>query len=76
MSVEPNLCPLCGGANECAVAADQRDVHGCWCWAASFAAATLEQLPEAARGSACVCRRCAEAGANRRLERAAGEGPA
>lgn len=65
MALDPNLCPLCGGANECAMAAGQGEANSCWCWSISVAVATLERVPEAARAIACVCRRCADAGASR-----------
>ncbi|MBL8303119.1 MAG: cysteine-rich CWC family protein [Ideonella sp.] len=52
-------CPLCGGPNACAPAACGRFDVDCWCREASFGAALLARVPAAARGLACVCKRCA-----------------
>jgi hypothetical protein len=57
------VCPLCGGANGCAIARSGRCDEACWCEAVSFSAALLDRVPEALRGVACVCRDCALAGA-------------
>jgi hypothetical protein len=35
----------------------------CWCTQVGFAPELLARVPAAARGLACICRRCAEAGA-------------
>jgi Cysteine-rich CWC len=52
-------CPLCGGPNRCGpVAADDLDAP-CWCTQATFPAALLARVPEAARGVACLCAACA-----------------
>ena len=53
-------CPLCGGDNACAMEAGTGD---CWCRDVRFAPALFERLPAGARGTACICRRCAEAAA-------------
>jgi hypothetical protein len=51
-------CPLCGGPNECGVAAG---TSTCWCWSAEIPAETLAGVPEAQRGRICVCEKCARA---------------
>jgi hypothetical protein len=56
-------CPLCGGANGCAIARSGRCDEACWCETVSFSAGLLDRVPEALRGVACVCRDCALAGA-------------
>ena len=56
-SVDPTRCPLCGADNRCAMAADA-DAAYCWCFDATIASETLERVPAAARGVACVCAAC------------------
>jgi hypothetical protein len=50
------LCPLCGGPNECGIAAGNSD---CWCFTASVAPEVIDQIPVEERDRACVCRACA-----------------
>lgn len=60
----PNLaCPLCGGPNDCAPAQCGRFDTDCWCNQERyrFTPELLEQVPEAQRRQACICRRCVEA---------------
>ena len=58
-------CPLCGGANACAMAAGVgADGPPCWCVAATFGDALLARVPAAARGRACICAACAAAAAS------------
>lgn len=64
---DPAACPLCGGGNACAMAADAGAAAAalraepCWCTHATFAPALLERVPAAARGRPCICARCAQA---------------
>lgn len=51
-------CPLCGGANDCAMAAG-RPAESCWCQDVSFAPEALARIPEASRNRHCICKRCA-----------------
>ena len=56
-------CPLCGGDNQCAVAAIGDGNAGnaceaCWCKRVQIPVATLDCLPEQARGIACICAAC------------------
>jgi len=60
------VCPLCGGANACAMAAGGADGSPCWCVAATFGDALLARVPAAARGRACICAACAAAAPERR----------
>ncbi|HEV2148671.1 MAG TPA: cysteine-rich CWC family protein [Longimicrobiaceae bacterium] len=55
-------CPLCGGANGCAMAAAARDggAGECWCFAARIAPEALARIPDGERGRRCVCARCAQ----------------
>jgi hypothetical protein len=51
-------CPLCGQANECAIAAG-RDAESCWCMNVFIDTAALASIPADARGKVCICVRCA-----------------
>jgi hypothetical protein len=64
----PQTCPLCGGANACAVVACGTMDAPCWCRSAVFTADLLAQVPEAQRGVACICARCAAAAALQALD--------
>ena len=55
-AVDPARCPLCGGGNACGMLAGATP---CWCTELAIPTATLERIPEAARGRACLCRACA-----------------
>jgi hypothetical protein len=66
-SADPVLCPLCGQSNQCA--AEVETATGvkqppCWCTEVKFEAALLSNLPEPARGTACICAVCAQAEAS------------
>jgi hypothetical protein len=54
-------CPLCGAANECAVARSGNFDAPCWCSSANFAPAVLAAVPAEAKDKACLCSRCAGA---------------
>lgn len=51
-------CPLCGEANECAVAAG-RDPESCWCMTATISPTAIAAIPAEAQGKVCICPRCA-----------------
>jgi hypothetical protein len=55
-AIDPVRCPLCGEANTCGVAAGGAT---CWCFELQVPASVLARIPEAARGVACICPRCA-----------------
>jgi hypothetical protein len=57
-------CPLCGGDNRCAM--EQRKATGepqppCWCLSETFTPELLARIPQAARGTACICPGCVKA---------------
>jgi hypothetical protein len=52
-------CPLCGRANDCAVARCGRFDVDCWCRDATVSRESLSRLSPADRGRACLCPRCA-----------------
>jgi hypothetical protein len=56
--IDTSRCPLCGDSNECGMAAGRDE---CWCTRVVIEKATLDRLPEAARGVVCVCPRCVAA---------------
>ena len=56
-------CPLCGEANECAMAAG-RDPESCWCMNAVMDPAALASIPAEAQGKVCICPRCAAGGSS------------
>ena len=49
-------CPLCGGPNECGLAAGKSE---CWCFEAKIAPEVLERVLKEAKGKVCVCAKCA-----------------
>jgi hypothetical protein len=62
MQPTPNIrCPLCGLPNECAPASSGTFDTPCWCASVAVSAAALAAVPEAQRGVACLCKRCAGA---------------
>lgn len=57
-------CPLCGQSNQCAMEVEKTTGEKqppCWCTRVDFSADLLAQLPEEARGKACICEACARA---------------
>ncbi len=60
----PEVCPLCGQANQCAMEiarATGVSQGPCWCSQLSFEPELLARIPQAARGKSCVCAACAKA---------------
>lgn len=53
------VCPLCGGANGCALAAADGGTGECWCSTARIAPEALARIPAPERGRRCICARCA-----------------
>jgi hypothetical protein len=51
-------CPLCGEANQCAMANGQRP-ESCWCMSASMDAKAIASIPPETQGKVCICARCA-----------------
>jgi hypothetical protein len=65
-TIDATACPVCGQANQCAM--ETQKATGlpqppCWCTQVDFSADLLAALPPQARGLACICVRCAQAGA-------------
>jgi hypothetical protein len=59
----PNLCPLCGQINACAMEIERAtgiEQPPCWCTQVNFSPSLLDKLPTSALGKACVCLACAQ----------------
>lgn len=56
---DPSTCPACGAANACAMATG--NATDCWCFGVTVNPSAVAALPEAARGTVCLCQRCATA---------------
>lgn len=54
------LCPLCGGDNQCAIAAG-KPPETCWCQNATISAEALAAVPEDAVNKVCLCPACGQA---------------
>lgn len=54
---DPTRCPQCGKNNGCCE--QQSPGSTCWCFAVRIDPATIQALPPAAQGVACLCRDCA-----------------
>ncbi|UCF62225.1 MAG: cysteine-rich CWC family protein [Anaerolineaceae bacterium] len=50
-------CPLCGGPNQCALAADPTATE-CWCDSLTIPRELLDQIPGNAVRKTCVCKEC------------------
>ena len=64
LQIDPTRCPLCGGANRCAmeIARESGERAGaCWCAGVDFTAELLAFVPADARNKACICAACAAA---------------
>ena len=61
-TIDPCRCPLCGQANHCAMEdkANAQPQTPCWCTREQFSAALLRQIPDAAKGKACICQACVQ----------------
>jgi hypothetical protein len=57
---KPDLCPACGGANDCTLANPGTADRACWCYGVSIDPAVLEALPAELRDQSCLCPRCAQ----------------
>jgi len=53
----PARCALCGGPNQCALAADP-SAEACWCDAVEFPEELLALVRDAAKRKVCICQEC------------------
>ncbi|NOI64700.1 cysteine-rich CWC family protein [Vibrio sp. 99-8-1] len=60
ISIEPHVCPLCGGDNACENLSQGGDSAACWCADATieFPQQILQTLPKEAQGKTCICKNC------------------
>ncbi len=58
-SADPAHCPVCASLNRCAAVQEGASVADCWCMKVSIDPLALEDLPDSARGVACLCAACA-----------------
>jgi len=59
-SLNPNQCPLCGGANECQLGSPAAFKVQCWCARVEMPETLLARIPGEFRNRACVCRQCVD----------------
>ncbi|MBX9832893.1 MAG: cysteine-rich CWC family protein [Burkholderiaceae bacterium] len=60
--LDASVCPLCGQANQCAIAAGQ-PAESCWCMEpGSIAPGALAALTPEQRGKTCICPACGSRG--------------
>lgn len=59
--IDPNLCPVCQQDNRCGNIASGGSGASCWCRSPeiTFSDSLLNQVPDVAKGKACICRSCA-----------------
>jgi hypothetical protein len=57
-NLDPTLCPLCGGENNCRLCSAECDKDSCWCAKVNVPPALLEQVPSALKNQACICQPC------------------
>lgn len=53
------ICPLCQGANSCAIAQTGNTASHCWCMRVKITPDILAQLNPAQKNIACICQSCA-----------------
>jgi prepilin-type processing-associated H-X9-DG protein/prepilin-type N-terminal cleavage/methylation domain-containing protein len=56
--INPALCPLCGGPNDCQLCLPAARQDRCWCVREEIPGELLAQVPELFRNRACICRSC------------------
>ena len=62
-TIDPTRCPICHEPNLSAMEkakAKGTKPERCWCMDAVFTPVVMDQVPESARGKACIYAKCAE----------------
>jgi len=62
--IDPTRCPICHELNSCAMEAAKatdKIPQRCWCIDAVFKPDLMDQVPDSAKGKACICAKCAAA---------------
>jgi len=65
---QERICPLCGGDNQCAMAAGQ-PAASCWCQDVVISPAALAAIPAASVGKHCLCPACGKMKGDTTVER-------
>ncbi|KAB2901792.1 MAG: cysteine-rich CWC family protein [Burkholderiaceae bacterium] len=73
-ATDTNRCPLCGQANQCAVAAGL-PAQDCWCMHTPVSREALARLAPGQRGRSCICPLCAREMPDDGAQAAAPPGP-
>lgn len=60
MSELEKICPLCGGDNQCAMAAG-KPADSCWCQEVTISKEALAAIPAEAVNKICLCPACGRA---------------
>jgi len=58
-TAEQSRCPLCRGANDCAIVAN-RDAVGCWCQLSPIEPSAIAAVRQLGEAKCCICQRCSE----------------
>jgi len=58
MSLNPSLCPLCGGLNDCQLSSFAAYKGPCWCAKVKVPDELIAKIPVEYRNQACICRAC------------------
>jgi len=58
MKDNTGICPLCGLPNDCQMAGTAGYKGPCWCTEETFPPELLASVPEEARRTVCICRKC------------------
>jgi hypothetical protein len=64
LPIDPTRCPICHELNSCAMEAAKatgKIPQRCWCMDAFFTPDLMDQVPDSAKGKACICAKCAGA---------------
>jgi hypothetical protein len=60
MPPAPELCPLCGCANDCRLCTTTLYKDECWCARKEIPAALLQRVTPDSLHRACICRQCVD----------------
>ena len=58
VDIDPALCPLCGGPNDCQLCTSAAYKGPCWCESVNIPPDLLSRIPSESRNRACLCRSC------------------
>ena len=61
MCHKTNICPLCGGPNECSLAPFGSVDNPCWCREVTVNPAAISLAEQSKKDKSCICQQCAVA---------------